>query len=273
MEQPDDLQEQLDAKAEQESPSGPIPIVDNMLEQEIDDRIVINAPEMNFSKPSRDLGKAIETMGDLLNPVTHCARPECCRRATEIMDGTKYCEHHYLKGFEAPTPDQVERIRQLERHERPVTAKIDLDEIKRLEKKVHQEMIDHDIIGPDLLQRVKHDSGKLRYDLIPVHPLRLIAEVFTMGAEKYAPRNWEKGMSYSRIVGALMRHLEAWRSGETHCPEDGQHHLASVAWCCMALMEYEYTGAGTDDLERGAYMHTMVDLDLIIPPYPKEIVI
>lgn len=117
---------------------------------------------------------------------------------------------------------------------------------------------------------IKHDSSKLRYDLIPVYPLQLLAEVFTIGAKKYAPRNWEQGMDYSRVTAALMRHLELWRSGETHCPEDGQHHLASVAWCSMALMEFEHRGTGTDDLKRPG---AVLDLNLEtphIPPHPKE---
>jgi hypothetical protein len=30
-------------------------------------------------------------------------------------------------------------------------------------------------------------------------------------------------------------------------PEDGQHHLASVAWCAMALIELEETHPELDD--------------------------
>ncbi len=93
----------------------------------------------------------------------------------------------------------------------------------------------------------KDDTGKLRFDLIPVYPLQEIARVYTIGANKYADRNWEKGMSWGRIFAAMMRHGWAWWSGETHDPTDGQHHLASVAWCAMALMEYEKKKLGTDD--------------------------
>lgn len=94
---------------------------------------------------------------------------------------------------------------------------------------------------------LKHDREKLRYDLIPVHPLRLLAEVYTIGARKYADRNWEKGIAYTRILGAMMRHLEAFRAGESLDPEGGQHHLASVAWGAFALMEYEETHREFDD--------------------------
>lgn len=93
----------------------------------------------------------------------------------------------------------------------------------------------------------KNDQGKLRYDLIPVGPLRKLAEVYTIGCKKYEDRNWEKGILYSRIIGALMRHFEAWRDGERVDPENGQHHLSSVAWCAFALMEYERTHPELDD--------------------------
>lgn len=94
---------------------------------------------------------------------------------------------------------------------------------------------------------LKKDAGKLRFDLIPVGPLRELARVYTIGAEKYAPRGWEAGMAWSRITRAMMSHVEAWRGGERLDPVDGQHHLSSVAWCAFALMEYEATHPELDD--------------------------
>lgn len=93
----------------------------------------------------------------------------------------------------------------------------------------------------------KADTGKLRFDLIPPTPLMKLAEVYTIGANKYSDRNWEKGLSWGRIFAAMMRHAWKWWRGETHDPEDGQHHLASVAWCAFALMEYEGTYPEGDD--------------------------
>lgn len=94
---------------------------------------------------------------------------------------------------------------------------------------------------------VKHDTDKLRFDLIPVRPLQELARVFTIGAKKYADRNWEQGLNYGRVYAALQRHAVAWWGGETHDPVDGQHHLASVAWCALALMEFEATHPELDD--------------------------
>lgn len=93
----------------------------------------------------------------------------------------------------------------------------------------------------------KNDTGKLRYDLLPVLPLAEVANVFTIGAKKYDDRNWEKGLKWGRVFGAMMRHAWAWWRGETHDKEDGQHHLASVAWCALVLMEFERTHGELDD--------------------------
>lgn len=93
----------------------------------------------------------------------------------------------------------------------------------------------------------KFDDGKLRYDLIPPRPLQELARVYTIGARKYDDRNWEKGIKWGRIFAAMMRHAWAWMIGERWDPVDGQHHLASVAWCAFALMEFESTHPELDD--------------------------
>mgnify|MGYP001561776476 FL=1 len=86
---------------------------------------------------------------------------------------------------------------------------------------------------------IKHDNEKLRLDLLPFDALMEVAEVYSMGAKKYSDRNWEKGLSYMRVVGALLRHLFAWILGEERATDDKQRHLASVVWCGLALLTYE----------------------------------
>lgn len=93
----------------------------------------------------------------------------------------------------------------------------------------------------------KNDAGKLMYELIPVLPLRELARVYTIGAGKYDPDNWRKGLKWRRVMGALERHYQAFKDGESIDPQDGQHHLASVAWCAFALMQYEKDHPELDD--------------------------
>lgn len=90
-----------------------------------------------------------------------------------------------------------------------------------------------------LAQGTKYDSDKLRYDLLPAAALEEVVKVYTLGAKKYDDRNWEKGINYGRVFGALMRHAWAWWRGERNATDDGQHHLASVVWCALALLHYD----------------------------------
>ena len=94
---------------------------------------------------------------------------------------------------------------------------------------------------------VKYDAGKPRYDLLPVWPLQQVADLYGMGAAKYSDRQWELGMRYGKVYAAMQRHANAWWGGETRDPVDGQHHLASVVWCALVLMEYEHRKTGEDD--------------------------
>ena len=97
----------------------------------------------------------------------------------------------------------------------------------------------------------KDDSGKPRYDLIPPIPLKELAELFAIGAKKYGPRNWEKGIAWGRFYRAMMGHANAFWSGEERDSEDGQKHLTSVAWCALVLLEYGRTHPELDDRPQG----------------------
>lgn len=94
---------------------------------------------------------------------------------------------------------------------------------------------------------VKADTGKLRFDLLPVKPLQDIVHILTLGVDKYTDRNWEKGMKWGRLFAATMRHLWSWWGGESTDPETNQSHLAHAASNIMFLMEYEYTKKEYDD--------------------------
>lgn len=93
----------------------------------------------------------------------------------------------------------------------------------------------------------KDDKSKLRMDLIPVSALHGLAEVLTFGANKYDDRNWEKGLDWSRVYGAALRHLTKWWSGEDLDTESGLNHLNHVLCCISFLVEYTQTHKDLDD--------------------------
>ncbi len=83
----------------------------------------------------------------------------------------------------------------------------------------------------------KHDSGKLRYDLLSHIALQGTTRVLMWGAVKYGENNWRRGISYSRLFAAMMRHAWAWWGGEDLDPESGLSHLDHVACNVMFLQE------------------------------------
>ena len=86
-----------------------------------------------------------------------------------------------------------------------------------------------------------------RFDLIPPRALWELAEVFGRGAEKYKDAyNWMKGYDWSLSFAAMMRHAQQFWYGQNRS-DDGNHHLACVAWHALVLLECEALGIGTDN--------------------------
>ncbi len=86
-----------------------------------------------------------------------------------------------------------------------------------------------------------------RFDLIPAHPLWLLAEHYGRGARKYADRNWERGYDWSLSFQAMQRHAWLYWQGEDIDPETGSPHLVAVAWHAFALLEYARTHPDLDN--------------------------
>lgn len=93
----------------------------------------------------------------------------------------------------------------------------------------------------------KFDAGKPRMELLSSAAITDLAKVLTFGAQKYDAHNWRKGMSWSRLIGAALRHLTAFNNGEDNDPETGLPHTAHAMCCLMFLTEYARTQCGTDD--------------------------
>lgn len=89
-----------------------------------------------------------------------------------------------------------------------------------------------------LTEGAKYDEGKLRYDLLPVDAIEELVRVLNFGASKYADRNWEKGINFSRVYAATHRHLAKFWKGQNKDEETGLEHLAHAMCCCMFLLAY-----------------------------------
>ncbi len=91
-------------------------------------------------------------------------------------------------------------------------------------------------------ERVEFDSGmrrdtndgKPRYDLIPLMPLRRLADLYARGAEKYGDSNWELANSQEeldRFKASAFRHFVQWLEGQ----DDEDHGIAAV-WNIFAVL-------------------------------------
>lgn len=108
-----------------------------------------------------------------------------------------------------------------------------------------------------LKEGAKYDEGKLRIELIPGEFIFATAAILTFGASKYAARNWEKGISWGRVFGALNRHLWAWWQGKAPTVksflfgdldlETGKSHLWHACCCLAFLVAYEERGMSKFD--------------------------
>lgn len=98
----------------------------------------------------------------------------------------------------------------------------------------------------------KDDQDKVRMELIPPELLEAVGDILTFGAAKYADRNWEHGMKWSRPFGAMMRHMWAWWRGEDKDPETGRSHLWHAGCCIAFLIAYEARETGEDDRWKGS---------------------
>jgi hypothetical protein len=86
-----------------------------------------------------------------------------------------------------------------------------------------------------------------RYDLVPWDQMDKVAELYGRGAQKYAPRNWEKGYDWHLSFSSLMRHATQFWNGESYDEETHCHHLASVIFHALALMRFEESHPDLDD--------------------------
>lgn len=86
-------------------------------------------------------------------------------------------------------------------------------------------------------QGVKHDLGKPKLHLIPLEALELMAHSFEYGMHKYGKRNYEKGIAYTRLADAALRHLYKWIHGQDKDKESGLNHIGH-ALSNLAMLAY-----------------------------------
>jgi hypothetical protein len=91
----------------------------------------------------------------------------------------------------------------------------------------------------ELEEGTKFDSDKLPYELLSPAALRGLVKVLKFGATKYFPRNWEKGIKFSRVYGAVLRHLtDEWWDRDDIDKETSLNHVFHALCDLMFLAHY-----------------------------------
>lgn len=115
---------------------------------------------------------------------------------------------------------------------------------------------------PEMDKGLRFNNGKTRHDLVPQFAQKQYASVLTKGSEKYAERNWELGMRWSKVVASLKRHLEAFEMGEDYDKETGLLHTAHIMCNAAFLTEYYKIYPQGDDRPHGYLRVPAIGLDI-----------
>jgi len=80
-------------------------------------------------------------------------------------------------------------------------------------------------------------TGKGKYVLISPYMEQRLARIMEKGAIKYADRNWEKGMPFSRFIDSAQRHITQFKMGLLD-----EDHLGQAIFNLMAVMHFQDLG-------------------------------
>jgi hypothetical protein len=109
------------------------------------------------------------------------------------------------------------------------------------------------------------ENSDLRYDLLPVEPLRRLARRYAHGADKYGVQNYVHGLPYPNTFNHIIEHLQAYNSGDFT-----DDHLAAAAWGIFTLMHFETEGQDVCTSITGSVWSTRADAEGSPEPSSQE---
>lgn len=86
---------------------------------------------------------------------------------------------------------------------------------------------------------LKMAENKPRLELVPRFAIEELARVYEAGLNKYSPESWRQftpEQAQACLLGAALRHLEAYREGERIDAGSGCETLAQAAWNALTLL-------------------------------------
>jgi len=87
---------------------------------------------------------------------------------------------------------------------------------------------------------MKDSISKTKYHLVPMDSVEEMAKVLEFGAKKYGDRQWEKGMAFSELYSAILRHAKSFfQDGEDRDSESQLLHAAHIMCNAAFLVRYQ----------------------------------
>jgi hypothetical protein len=100
---------------------------------------------------------------------------------------------------------------------------------------------------------LKFDKNKEPLQLLPYESLKEIAKVLDFGAQKYGIYNWKKGIRYSRLIGAALRHIYKFNEGIDLDEETKTLHIANACANLMFLIWMYIHRKDLDDRDKNEF--------------------
>lgn len=102
--------------------------------------------------------------------------------------------------------------------------------------------------GVDPGNKYTAESNKLAYDLLPPYGLACVVAALTYGGTKYKRWGWvDQEVTHLALVGACLRHLQAWCAGEEIDADSGLPHFGGAIFSLMALADNTVLHPELDD--------------------------
>lgn len=80
---------------------------------------------------------------------------------------------------------------------------------------------------------LRYNDGKLKWSYVHFQSMEPMVRVLMFGAQKYEPRNWQRGLNKEEILESMQRHLAKMMDGEENDPESGLSHIGHIM--CNAM--------------------------------------
>lgn len=105
-------------------------------------------------------------------------------------------------------------------------------------------------MADDKDKATNNDAGKRPWQYFPWDAAAEVVDVMerAISSGEYEPRNWEKGLEWSRQFASIQRHLLDWfQGGQDRDPKTGLLNLAHVGARVLYLLAYQIREIGDDD--------------------------